>query len=41
MCLTNTSMIMNNSSSSTNQHDEILHVMFDYESKGDEELTLK
>ena len=38
MCLT---MIMNDSSPLINTNDEILHVIYDYTSKGDDELTLK
>jgi hypothetical protein len=41
MCLTNSSLIMNNSSSLNNNNDEILHVIYDYTSNGDDELTLK
>lgn len=41
MCLTNTSSIMNNSSSLSNKNDEILHVIYDYTSTQADELTLK
>ncbi|CAF3604797.1 unnamed protein product [Rotaria sp. Silwood1] len=41
MCLTNTSLIMTNSSSLINKNDEILHVIYDYTGKEDDELTLK
>ncbi len=35
MCLSDSSLIMKNN------NDEILHVIYDYTSKGDDELTLK
>jgi len=41
MCLTNLSSIMNDSLSLNNNNDDILHVIYDYTSKGDDELTLK
>jgi hypothetical protein len=41
MRLTNSSLIMTNSLSLNNNNDEILHVIYDYTSKEDDELTLK
>lgn len=41
MCLTDSSLIMTNSLTLNNNNDEILHVIYDYTSKGDDELTLK
>lgn len=41
MCGTNKSMITNNPLYLTNKSEEILHVIYDYTSKGEDELTLK
>jgi len=41
MCLTNSSLIMNDSLILNNNSDDILHVIYDYTSKEDDELTLK
>jgi hypothetical protein len=41
MCLTNSSSIMTDSTSLNNKNDDILHVIYDYTSKEDDELTLK
>ncbi len=42
MCLTDSLLIMSNSLPlNNNNNDEILHVIYDYESKCDDELTLK
>jgi hypothetical protein len=41
MRFTNSSLIMNDSLPLINNNDDILHVIYDYTSKGDDELTLK
>lgn len=42
MCLTDPQPMTNNSlPPNTTNNEEILHVIYDYESKGDDELTLK
>lgn len=41
MCLTDLQSMTNNSITLNNNNEEILHVIYDYESKGDDELTLK